>query len=77
MRIQVEHDKDGKVVAVAIPYERPGQVAYAALRPRPGLNVAYVEARELTSEQDLEKIHELKREFRVQHREGLHRLVRQ
>ena len=49
MKIQVEHDEHGAIRAIAIPYEGPGQVAYTALKPRPGYKIAHVEARLETS----------------------------
>lgn len=76
MRIQVEHDEKGAIKAIAIPYERPGQAAHLSLKARPGHRVAHVEAPELTSESDVETIREIKLRFRVEQKEGLHRLVR-
>ena len=76
MRVQVEHDARGAIKTVAVLYEESGQASHVALKAREGYKVAHVEVRDLSSESDLEKIREIKSNFRVENSEGIHRLVR-
>ena len=75
MRIQVEYSDTGEITAIAIPANTPGQSVFAELRPQAAHNTAYVEARDLSSQLDFERLNEIKATLLVEGAHGFHRLI--
>jgi len=75
MKIQVEYDERGNVLAIAIPHQVTGILPYAGLKPRPKHSVSYVEAQGVSHQNDFENIRRVKCNFRVDDGQGLPKLV--
>jgi hypothetical protein len=75
MRIQVEYDGTGRIIALAIPNDEGSNGTFMALMPREGNRVAFVEARHVASADDFEALLEIRRTHLVEEGEQFNRLV--
>ena len=73
MKIFVEYDSSGAVTSIGVPMTTPGESGSMRLVASPGRYVMEIDAPQVKSEHDHDKLLEIKSEYRV---EASHRLVR-
>ena len=76
MKFIVEHDERGTIKAIGAMSRRTDEKVTMELRPRPGHKIAVIDVSEITDPQDHAAIVALKRDHRVDEREGSPKLVR-